>query len=318
MRTKAQFVLVLMIASALLSPLAFSATKRTTRYEVERAWFDSAHLYILYKEDTTKVSYSLADVHGTVLSDKKKVRIASYSRSELKDGSVVMLDNGKSAEAVVYEDSDFAITTIMGEEVSLSGEKIKGSIPICGKRKATGWPIAQRGGIFYCATLYSSSGHVTWTVPDTVLDSMKAELQLTANPLMRALAGEPRPVYYFEGEEKLATVAVSVDSANLKIATWSAGTNDISWTSVAVGPPGSTASVANGVVAYSPNNVVLKVHRDRELYWARCRNGECNRISGVSASSSYLLLDDVAAQAIAILIPDLTKPQMHLQITALR
>lgn len=318
MHARSQFAAALMMASALLSPLAFAATKQTTTYEIERAWFDGAHLYVLYKEKIARVRYSLADVHGSILSGKSNLRISSYSRSELNDGSVITLKSGESAEGVVYKDADFVITTVSGSQVALSGKQIEGFVPICQNQEATGWPMESQGSIFFCATLYSPLGNVSWTLPESVLQTIKSGLQPTTPSVIRTLTGDAKTAYCFEDKGRLSAVAVSVNSASLKIATWLIGTNDISWNSVAVGPPGSTAFVMNGVMAYSPNRIVLKVQSDGEVYWAQCSKGECIRISDLIASGSYLLLDDEAAQAIAISIPDLTKPRMNVQIRTLR
>lgn len=304
-----------MIASAPLSPFASAATKYSTTYEVERAWFDAAHLYVLYREETAEVRYSLADVHGSILSHKSALWIASYLRSELNDGGVLKLNKGESAESVVYRDADFAIT-ISGSQITLSGRQIDGSVPICPNQEATGWPMTWRESIFYCATLYSSSGNVAWTVPEPVLQSMKAGLQSTALSVLTTLGGAAKEAFCLEDKVKL--VAAAASGSSLKTGTWSVGANDISWTSAAVGPPGSTASVANGVVAYSPNLIVLKVKRDAELYWAQCRKGKCARIGNIGANNSYLLLDDQVGQAIAISIPDLTKPRLFVQLGTLR
>jgi len=314
MHTKSQLAAALMMASALLSPVAEAATKTTTTYEIERAWFDTAHLYVLYKEEIARVRYSLSDVHGSILSEKSNLRISSYSRPELSDGSMIPLKSGDSAESVVYKDADFVITNVSRSQIVMSGKKIEGSVPICQNQAATGWPMESQDGIFFCGALYSPLGNVSWSLPESVLQAIKTGLKSTAPSLISTLAGEAKAAYCFEGKGRLSAVAVSVNSASLKIATWVIGTNDVSWNSVAVGPPGSTALAVNGVMAYSPNRIVLKVQSGGDVYWAECRKEECTRISDLVANGSYLLLDDEAAQAVAISIPDLTKPRMNVQI----
>src|SRR5690348_13643884 len=56
MRNRNALVLILLIVSITTAPFALSATKLVTTYRVERAWFDPTRLFVLYKEETAKVS----------------------------------------------------------------------------------------------------------------------------------------------------------------------------------------------------------------------------------------------------------------------
>lgn len=114
MKSKKLFILAFIVPSALTNPCVWAATKQTTTYNLERAWLDAAHLYVLYNEETTRVRYSLGDIHGSILSDKKRLRIAGFLRAEIKDGGAIALDKGESADTLVYKDADFAINAIPG------------------------------------------------------------------------------------------------------------------------------------------------------------------------------------------------------------
>jgi hypothetical protein len=312
MENKVLCVLAFIVASALLAAQATAATKATVTYRIQRAWFDTEHVYVVFSKDMAKERYSIGDVNGTIVDDKKTIWIGSFPRSVVTDGIVLDLKADEPGNSIVFRDSDFTITK-WGPQTNLSGRQIIKASPICGTPQDTGWPIRWRDAIFYCGSLYSLSGHQEWVLPATVLQAIGADGRSLSRPAVEHL-GQHVPVFCMEADGQLIFTSSMGMSATLRLGSWTADQNGINWRTVPVGPQGVKALVANGVVAYSPNRIVLKAKSDQAPYWAQCHESKCDAIENISADDSYLLLDELARVAIALSIPNLTRPALHVQL----
>lgn len=78
------------------------------------------------------------------------------------------------------------------------------------------------------------------------------------------------------------------------------------------GQPGQRLFVANDVTAYSPNSIVLK---DSTGQWTICRKFKCDPVGKLRASGTFLLIDDLAGEAMSLSLPNLTQPRVlvHLE-----
>jgi hypothetical protein len=306
-----------MMSAALVmaAPLASAGTGKSTGYQIDRAWFDAERVYVVYAKDIAKEHYSIRDVHGTIVKEEKTTWIASFPRAQLADGIVLELKAEKPTPSIVYKEKDFSIATL-GARSILSGREIDGAAPICEKQEDTGWPIRWRDTIFYCGSLYSLSGHQEWTVPAAVLQAIGDKSRSSSRSALEDLA-QRKPVFCMGSGNQFFVASSLGTSATLQLGSWSVGQSEISWRTVPVGPQGAKASVANGVLAYSPNRIVLKVENDHESHWAQCDDSKCDAIGKLNAGLSYLLLDDKAREAIALSIPNLTRPGLLIQLEKL-
>jgi len=308
-------VLAVIVMSVLLARQTPAATKLETTYRVQRAWFDAENVYVVYKKDLAKQHYSILDVHGTIVDEGSTIWMVSFPRSKLADGSMLQLKDDEPAKSVVYRDGDFTIAT-SGTRSVLSGRQIDGTKPICEKREDTGWPIRWHATIFYCGSLYSLSGHHEWEVPESLLQTIGAESRSSSRTAIEGL-GQRKPVFCMESGNRFVVASSLGILATLRLGIWMVGQSAITWNTIPVGPQGATALVANGVVAYSPNRIVLKVKNDQATYWAQCLESQCNAIGMLNTDDSYLLLDDNAREAIALSIPNLTRPELRVQLAKL-
>jgi hypothetical protein len=245
-------------------------------------------------------------VHGTVSKEAGNQWLASYSRSELHDGAVVELREGKPVESVVYEDADFSIRTV-GGEATLSGRRVTATVPVCERPEAASRPIRWDGSLFYCGKFYDSSGNVVRAVPDAVLQSMTAVLKPEQQKTPGPLGSQGNLVFVIDHEGALLAARSLAVMSPLSVGVWPIDGQGVEWRTIAAGQPGEELFVANGVAAYSPNSVVL---RDRAGRWSRCQQSECKPIDELSESGAFLLVDEQAGEAIALSLPNLTRPQM--------
>ena len=305
MRTKRAILGAALIAVQAFSTLAWAATKQSVSYQVESAWFDATRVYVRYRKKEIEQRYSLADVHGTISKEAGKQWLASYPRSELHDGVVVELKEGKPAESLVYEDADLSIR-IVGGKAMLSGGRVTAAVPVCERPEAASRPIRWGESLFYCGKFYGVSGNVVRAVPDAVLHSMTAGLRSAEQkpgPL-----GTQGKLVFFMGHQGVLFVTRSLAVVGpLKVGEWPIDGKDVEWRTIAPGQSGQEVFVANGVAAYSPNSFAL---RDRADRWIRCQQSECKPVDKLGATGAFLLVDEQAGEAIALSLPNLTRPQL--------
>ena len=310
MAGKHTFLATVLIAGPAFSAMTWGATKHLVTYQIERAWFDSARVYVLYRMNRIEEHYSLRDVHGTILKEDSAERLASYSRSELPEGAAIELGEGKSADSLVYEDADFSVK-VVGREATLSGRRMTGDVLVCQNGDIASGPIRWRDTLYYCGMFYSSSGNVVNAVPDKVVQSMTAGWSSDEQKKSRFF--EPfKLVFCLDRDGALLVTRSLAVVSPLKLGVWRIDAKDVEWTTISPAGAGDALFVANGVKAYSPNSIVL---RDGVSRWITCQPSGCRLIDGLSASISYLLVDDQAGEAIALSLPNLTQPRLSVHST---
>jgi hypothetical protein len=151
-------------------------------------------------------------------------------------------------------------------------------------------------------------------VPDNVL-SMAAEWQSAERRKSGPLGQQAKLVFCIGRAGELLVTLSLVVSSPLKLGVWPIDGKDLEWTAISPGQPGQAFFVANGVYAYSPNSFVLS---DGAHRWISCQQSECKLIDQLSASSSYLLVDDQAGEAITLSLPNFTQPRLLVQSKPLR
>lgn len=251
-------------------------------------------------------------MHGTISKEERTARLASYSRAELRDGVVIELREGKPADSLVYEDADFSVN-VVGQEATSSGRRMTTNVLICQKPDEAGAPIRWRQTLFYCGKFYDPSGNVVSAVPDDVLQSMDVGWQSAEQ--RTGPFGERAKLVFVVGRDGalLVTRSLSVMSP-LKLGVWPIDGKEVAWTTVSAGNPGQQLLVANGLDAYSPNRVVLE---DSPHHWIGCQQSECKPLDRLSASGSYLLIDDQAGETITLSLPNLAQPRLLVHSTKL-
>jgi hypothetical protein len=304
MADKHTFLGAMLIAGQVFSAMTLGATKHSVTYQIERAWFDPARVYVLYKMSRAEEHYSLRDVHGTILKEESAERLVSYSRSELPDGAAIELGEGKSAESLVYEDADFSVK-VVGREATLSGRRMARDVLVCQNRDVASGPIRWRDTLYYCGVFYSSSGNVVKAVPDKVVQSMTAGW--SSEEKKSRDFEQFKLVFCLDREGALLVTRLLAVVSPLKLGVWRIDAKDVEWTTLSPAGVGAALFVANGVKAYSPNSIVLRDGMDR---WIACQPSGCRLIDEPRASGSYLLVDDQAGEAIALSLPNLTQPRL--------
>ena len=306
MAGKHTFLGAVLIAAQVFSAPTSGATKHSVTYQIERAWFDSARVYVLYKMNRIEEHYSLRDVHGTILKEESAKRLVSYSRSALPDGAAIELGEGKSADTLVYEDADFSVK-VVGREATLSGRRMTRDVPVCQNRDVESGPIRWRDTLYYCGMFYSSSGSVVNAVPDKVMQSMTAGWSPDEQKKAVDFFEQFKLVFCLDRDGALLVTQSLAVVSPLKLGVWRIDATDMEWTTLSPAGAGVALFVANDIKAYSPNSVVL---RDRMYRWIACQPSGCRPMDGPSASTSYLLVDDEAGAAIALSLPNLTQPRL--------
>lgn len=311
MPNKRSLLGALLVAGQFFSASVLAATRQSVTYQIDRAWFDADHVYILFEKRIAKEHYSLKDVHGTISKEQRSVRLVSYPREKLRDGALVELGEGVSAESVVYKDMDFSVN-IVAKDAMLSGRGMPADVNVCQNAGEASFPIRSRDTLFFCGKMYGLSGNVVFTVPDAILRSITNALKPVKQGGFELLGGREKLVFVVDDKRTLLITTSRTSVSPLKVGVWPIGGKEIKWGMIDAGQPGQRLFVANDVTAYSPNSIVLK---DSTGQWTICRKFKCDPVGKLRASGTFLLIDDLAGEAMSLSLPNLTQPRVlvHLE-----
>lgn len=146
-------------------------------YVIQRAWFDSDFLYILYKKSQQTIHYSSRDIDGTIAKKQSNYFIKQLPRASLKESESTILEDGESAPSIIYRDKDFILTTNEnGDETKLVGRNSSKTLLTCtGSNWSANEAIRVQNQLFYCGVLFDKSGNRVWEVPKTTTQKNESE-----------------------------------------------------------------------------------------------------------------------------------------------
>ncbi|WP_156302386.1 hypothetical protein [Methylogaea oryzae] len=296
----------------LMSAEASAATKSYHTYKIDRAWFDSAYIYLLYKDRFAEVSYDTNDINGTLVKEESKQLIKRIPRTETRESRTINLETGDAADSAIYVDSDFAIyKTDTG--VMLSGRSTSTLLPPC---ERTMWlhnsPIRMGDRLFYCGIFFNASGNIVSDIPQPVTHAIeqKAHPREAKTAVLSALL--PTSLLFAFAEEKLLVTLHRPGSPiirELDIAAWNIERDQaVSWHKTFLPESVSGYKLLNSAAAYCPKGgVLLQTSPLDKGEIILCDETKCTSL-GFHTGFAYLLIDNDSKEIFAISQNNLTSP----------
>jgi hypothetical protein len=285
----------------LSSNMAEAYTESELYYTIDRVWFDSISIYIVYTKKRVTSRYSMSDIHGTVIGEKSEIFLNRLPREVGGNSRIYKLDEIEDATSIIYRDKDFDIASV-GDGVRLSGGKKTTAPPKCmesiwfplhGTRQEV---IRVRNRLLYCGMLFDPSGDFALEIPKSVTGVVESD-------------HHDHPSFIFP---LLILSAISNDNllimradpigpvTELRIGVWPLNSNkEMKWVKYALpASPGGYEVLTSQV--YSPTSFVLRPVLIDDKSVLLCNEARCERIS-IHDRYSVLIVDEEQKKVIEIL-----------------
>lgn len=293
-------LLVFTVLMLLSSNMAEAFTKNSLSYTINRVWFDSNHIYIVYEKKRVTTRYSTMDIHGTVLEEKSAVFISRLPRETSEGLRVFDLESLEDATSIIYRDKEFDIASV-GDGVRLSADKKSVTLPNC--KESIWFPqyggrqdvIRVRNRLLFCGMLFNASGDFVLEIPKSVTNAIERDYQ-----------DHPSPFYPLKIISAISNNNFLIMRADLggpvkelKIGIWSLNADkEMRWEKLVL-PPSSKGYEVDTYRAYSPASFVLRPVAAGDKSILICNEARCERLS-LHDRYSVVIIDEGQRKLIEI------------------
>jgi hypothetical protein len=281
--------------------MAEALTKSSLSYTVDRVWFDSDYIYIVYEKKHVTSHYSMSDIHGTVLKEKSEIFLSRLLREVGEGSKVYNLENAEEATSIIYRDKEFDISSV-GDGVRFAGRNNSMTLqrckePIWTKQGAFRQDVIRvRDRLLFCGVLFEQSGEPLLKIPKSIARMIESDYQENHFPLDQLVALSAI------SNDNLIIVRPDPSShiVELKIGVWPLFSDkEMKW--VIRGLPTSQGGYeVDTYRAYSPESFVLRPAADEDKSILLCNEARCERIN-LHDKYSIVIVDEEKRNLIEII-----------------